>query len=408
MKRCPATRLPITRKPHWNSPHPAERYTTKFSLIGSDIIYIEIETDCEGIIMNQVDFDVLHSIIDEISKSGAPVYTVANLANISGCSFTYKRDFINFLYNSDPAFRLLVFYNVHPEMLCDMEAFVAIAPEASSIGIVDNYHEALTLIMNNKTGQPAQESPESEGKQQYNIYKRAFVAALARMNWLSIYSLPVTMPASDSLFYPFFRSLQDINNDLREKERLQRNELQTITKEYETKITEKISLLNAHQALYRSMKLQLEHEKSELAAQKASKEMAIARLSATVRKSRAKIEKLCSFVAALDTPSPLKDKVVNLCKDITADEMPCKNSGNEIKADDPVFFSFLHSRHPNLTERELQVSMLIKQDLSSAEIACSTGLSPRGVESLRYRMHKKLGLQKNESLKKYLLGLNSA
>ena len=408
MKRCPETRLPITRKPHWNSPHPAERYTSKFSLIGSDIIYIEIETDREGIIMNQVDFNVLHSIIDEVTKNGTPVYTVADLANIRGCSFTYKRDFINFLYNSGPAFRLLVFYNVHPEMMCDMEAFAAIAPEISSVAIVDNYHEALTLIMNNKAGQPVQEPSESEGKQQYNTYKRAFVAALARMNWLSIFSPPVTMPASDSLFYPFFRSLQDINNDLREKERLQRNELQTITKEYEAKINEKISLLNAHQALYRSMKLQLEHEKSELTAQNASKEMAIARVSSTVRKSRAKIEKLCSFVTALDPPTPLKDKVVGLCNEIATDEIPYSHQGNEIQTDDPAFFSFLQHRHPNLTERELQVSMLIKQDLSSAEIACSTGLSPRGVESLRYRMHKKLGLQKNESLKKYLLGLNSA
>ena len=43
--------------------------------------------------------------------------------------------------------------------------------------------------------------------------------------------------------------------------------------------------------------------------------------------------------------------------------------------------------------------------MKSGEIAHSIGLSKRGMESIRYRMHKKLGLGKHQSIKTYLAEL---
>ena len=40
------------------------------------------------------------------------------------------------------------------------------------------------------------------------------------------------------------------------------------------------------------------------------------------------------------------------------------------------------------------------------EIARSVGISTRGMESIRYRMHKKLGLGKHQSIKTYLSELS--
>jgi len=38
----------------------------------------------------------------------------------------------------------------------------------------------------------------------------------------------------------------------------------------------------------------------------------------------------------------------------------------------------------------------------TCDIARSVGISTRGMESIRYRMHKKLGLGKHQSIKTYL------
>ncbi len=406
MKRCPVTRLPVTCKPHWNSPHLAENYITKFSLIGSDVIYIEVETDCE-VTMNHVDFDILHSVIDETNQTGIPVYTVVNLANIKGCSFTYKRDLVNLLYNAGPVFHLLAIYNVHPEMLLNIETLVAIAPEESTIVITGTYHEALMLIMGSKTGKLKQRPVESEKEQQYNACKKEFLAALARISWFNMFSHPITMPDSDSPFYPFFKSLKDLRNDLCEKEQLQQQELRRLMGDYEKKITEKNLLLQARQAL--SKKLQMEHEKSELAARVASKNMALTRLSTAVAKNRTKVARICSLVEQLNIEPAVKERITAACRDIVADGLyNNEQTALEITTADSEFLSDLQHRHPNLTKKELHISMLIKRHLSNAEIARSTGLTPRGVESLRYRMHKKLGLAKHQSIKNYLLDIAAA
>ena len=52
--------------------------------------------------------------------------------------------------------------------------------------------------------------------------------------------------------------------------------------------------------------------------------------------------------------------------------------------------------------------LLVKLNYETTEIARSIGISTRGMESIRYRMHKKLGLGKHESIKTYLSDLATA
>jgi DNA-binding CsgD family transcriptional regulator len=65
----------------------------------------------------------------------------------------------------------------------------------------------------------------------------------------------------------------------------------------------------------------------------------------------------------------------------------------------------LEKKHPNLNIREMKICLLVKLNYDTREIARTVGISTRGMESLRYRMHQKLGLGRHESIKSYLTEL---
>ncbi len=66
------------------------------------------------------------------------------------------------------------------------------------------------------------------------------------------------------------------------------------------------------------------------------------------------------------------------------------------------FSESLKSRHPSLTYEELKMCWLLKLKLSTKEISDRLNLSIRGTETKRYRLRKKLHIQKGESLFGYL------
>src|SRR5690606_23740124 len=57
------------------------------------------------------------------------------------------------------------------------------------------------------------------------------------------------------------------------------------------------------------------------------------------------------------------------------------------------FFEKLKELHPKLTKRELRLCAFIKMDLTNKEISPLLNISVRGVETARYRIRKKLGIQ---------------
>ena len=62
----------------------------------------------------------------------------------------------------------------------------------------------------------------------------------------------------------------------------------------------------------------------------------------------------------------------------------------------------LHARHPELSLTELRVCLLCFHQLSVKEIASLLCISSRSVENHRYRLRKKLKLQRATSLFKYV------
>lgn len=66
------------------------------------------------------------------------------------------------------------------------------------------------------------------------------------------------------------------------------------------------------------------------------------------------------------------------------------------------FISKLRAKHSDLTVTELKMCTYLKMNLTSKEIAPLLNLSVRGVETLRYRLRKKIGLEREDNLLEYL------
>ncbi len=67
------------------------------------------------------------------------------------------------------------------------------------------------------------------------------------------------------------------------------------------------------------------------------------------------------------------------------------------------FFRNLRKLYPSLTASDLKFCALIRLNLNTKDIAQVTGLTVRGVEGARYRLRKKLGVDKDQSLTEFLI-----
>ena len=72
---------------------------------------------------------------------------------------------------------------------------------------------------------------------------------------------------------------------------------------------------------------------------------------------------------------------------------------------DQDFFKKIKERHPDLTPNDLKLCAYLRLNLSSKEIAPLFNISPKSVEVKRYRLRKKMNLERETSLTNYILDL---
>lgn len=72
---------------------------------------------------------------------------------------------------------------------------------------------------------------------------------------------------------------------------------------------------------------------------------------------------------------------------------------------DNNFMSALNSRHVDLSPNELKFCVLLKAGMSSKDIASLMNVSSAAIEKSRYRIRKKLGLEPEEGLERYILSV---
>ena len=72
---------------------------------------------------------------------------------------------------------------------------------------------------------------------------------------------------------------------------------------------------------------------------------------------------------------------------------------------DRDFFKKVKDRHPDLTPNDLKLCAYLRLNLSTKEIAPMLNISPRSVEVKRYRLRKKMNLDRDTGLTEYILSI---
>lgn len=149
----------------------------------------------------------------------------------------------------------------------------------------------------------------------------------------------------------------------------------------------------------------LEKEIAALKTRIASQDMELTRVSTAIAEKTTALRNLLDQIHALEIDSTVKRLMTDSCLSLIETETIEKRLNIELTESDSYFLSKLQKKHANLNQRELRISLLVKLNYDTREIGRSIGISTRGMESIRYRMHKKLGLGKHQSIKTYLSDL---
>lgn len=94
----------------------------------------------------------------------------------------------------------------------------------------------------------------------------------------------------------------------------------------------------------------------------------------------------------------LQDKVV---VDIKSDEV-LKRVEEEFDIVHDNFMKRLREKYPDLSNNDILLCAYLKMNLTTKEIAPLMNISQRGVETMRYRLRKKLGLERDDSLSMFI------
>lgn len=399
MKTCPVSGLPVTAKPHWKEQHP--NYIKHLELIGDDIMHAWIEAS-QPIILKTLSNDVLKTVLKEGTPEEKPFYLLWNMTNVQGVSFEYKQGINDLIYHWGPAFSAVVFYNIDPSCRITLESFAAIMPGDMAVLLRDDYREAVDTVMGLRSGQLLKSGLQADAGDEEVRLKNEFLAAMARISWLNLLNNKIDLPPVESRYYPYFSALESLQEDLQAREELREQELQRIRNDHEQRLTQKIILLNAQVELNRKELRQHEQERTALKSRISAQELELTRISTAIGEKSSALHQLYEQVRSLDIDPQMKQRISDQCRNMLETEMTEKRLNTELTTGDSEFLSKLQRYHPNLNQRELRVGLMVKLNYDTREIARGIGISTRGMESIRYRMHKKLGLDKHKSIKTYL------
>ena len=110
--------------------------------------------------------------------------------------------------------------------------------------------------------------------------------------------------------------------------------------------------------------------------------------------------------------SELKDKSNELAamaaKGMAIDDENWEMFKRNLDRLDEKFFVKLQTAYPSLTSADLKFCALLRMNMSTKEIANTLNLTTRGVESARYRLRKKFGLEASDSLTGFIINFTQS
>ena len=400
MERATLQTLDTTKKSHWNNHHQAASFTKWMSVIDGNIVHIWVEAKTD-VILDFMDVELLHVVLTESGLLNRPFHILFNLFNVFNITFKYKQAITDLLYNWNPLVGVIGFYNVPESMRITMDTFTAVAPQKISIIIARSYDDAVESILAFKEGILMAEELVPEYKTE-SMQIKQYLQAVARISWLNMLDEQITIPPPDNQFYPFFKALDSLRCDLVAKEREKEREIQLLQQSFEHRITQMVIKMNAQTEANKKLSRDTEKEMAALHKRIAVQDSELSRRSTTTTNSKNGLQSLLDQIYSLDIESSIKKEMTDCCSRLIETDSIEKKLSLELTAADSFFLSTLQKTFPQLNKRELRICMLVKFNYDTTEIASSIGISVRGMESIRFRMHKKLGLGKHQSIKTFL------
>lgn len=142
--------------------------------------------------------------------------------------------------------------------------------------------------------------------------------------------------------------------------------------------------------------MQMKNEKLNQDIESKNRELAISTMS-IIKKNKV-LNKIKKEIKNADNIAAIKliDNNINDNKDWSFFEKAFNNA-------DKDFFGKIKTEHPDLTPNDLRFCAYLRLNLSSKEMAPLLNISTKSVETKRYRLRKKLGLDHDDSLVNYML-----
>lgn len=404
MNNCPVSGLPVTEKDHWSFENRQGNYIRKYALIGADILHVQ-EIATHPVIPEQLYTADFRSLITEENLDGKQLYLLMDCSPISGLSHSYKKEFTSLLLDQESPFALIVLYNISPGVRLQFEMLQALEGAVRPVMLAESYNKAVTSILEFKSGAGGLIPEYDPQSLQEAALKQEFLAEAAAMLLRNQFSRELFFPPENHPARPYFDILDLIRQEMKALEEGHRQTAERFEQEFRTLLASKNSMLDAQAELNKKNEEKFKDEKANLLSRIASLELETTRVATASAEKNAALRSVCEMLGTLELDPSAKEQLSNFCTPMFENTSTASLVNTELTETDSAFISKLHKRHPDLNQRELRICLLIKLDYHSRDISRTLGLSTRGIESIRYRLHKKIGLDKHRSLKMYLTDL---
>lgn len=148
-----------------------------------------------------------------------------------------------------------------------------------------------------------------------------------------------------------------------------------------------------------------EYDKHILEMQVQSKASEVAGKSLSIAKQSEMIETIQSILDNESDINQLKNKIKKSIKINSINKNEWQSFEKNLMQSHEDFVHKLTHTYPQLTSKDIKLCIYLKMNLSSKEIAPLMNISFRGVELHRYRLRKKLELNQDVNLSKFMINL---
>jgi AraC family transcriptional regulator, chitin signaling transcriptional activator len=150
---------------------------------------------------------------------------------------------------------------------------------------------------------------------------------------------------------------------------------------------------------------QQEYEKHMLEMEVQSKASEVAGKSLSIAKHSEMIDSIQEVLESESDGGHLKSRIRKILKTNAINKNEWLNFEKNLLKSHEEFVERLSKKYPQLTAKDIKLSIYLKMNLSSKEIAPLMNISFRGVELHRYRLRKKLDIGTEESLYKFMISI---